>query len=96
MKNNIHPEYFEKASIVCACGTTYTVGSTQAELQVELCAACHPFYTGTQKILDTERRVERFEERAAKQAEAAKNRTNKKEKRAKRNSKKEDDASKAV
>lgn len=95
---NIHPEYFEKATITCACGTVYTTGSTQPELQVELCAACHPFYTGTQKILDTARRVERFEERASKQEEAAKARSNKEQRRAKRNSKteKEDDAPQTV
>jgi len=95
---NIHPEYFEKATITCACGTSYTIGSTQPELQIELCAACHPFYTGTQKILDTARRVERFEERVAKQAEAAKTRANKQERRAKRNTKseKEDDAPQTV
>lgn len=66
MKKEIHPDYFPKAKISCACGAVYEVGSTREEIQVELCAACHPFYTGKQKIIDTARRVEKFQERAAK------------------------------
>ena len=68
MKNDIHPEYTEKAKISCACGAEYVVGSTSPEIQVELCAACHPFYTGKQKILDTARRVEKFTTRIGKKA----------------------------
>ncbi len=85
MKKQIHPEYFEKAKISCACGATYDVGSTKEEISVELCAACHPFYTGAQKIVDTARRVEKFKARAAKKAEK---KTGKKAKRAKRAAKK--------
>ena len=70
MKNDIHPEYTEKAKISCACGAEYVVGSTLPEIQVELCAACHPFYTGKQKILDTARRVEKFTTRATKKVAA--------------------------
>jgi len=65
MKKKIHPNYTANAKITCACGTVYEIGSTSPELQIELCAACHPFYTGKQKILDTARRVEKFQERAA-------------------------------
>ncbi|MBI2485326.1 50S ribosomal protein L31 [Candidatus Uhrbacteria bacterium] len=82
MKNAIHPEYFPKSKITCACGATYTVGSTMPEISVELCAACHPFYTGTQKILDTARRVEKFKERGTKKQVAVRTRTVKKQERA--------------
>lgn len=85
MKKDIHPEYFEKAKISCACGAKYEVGSTQSKISVEICANCHPFYTGKQKIIDSARRVEKFEERIAKKAKTV---TSKKEKRAKRTSKK--------
>lgn len=61
MKKEIHPEYYEDAKITCACGETYEVGSTKEKISVELCANCHPFYTGKQKIVDSGRRVERFE-----------------------------------
>jgi large subunit ribosomal protein L31 len=65
MKKDIHPNYTVNAKITCACGTVYEIGSTNPDIQVELCAACHPFYTGKQKIIDTARRVEKFQERAA-------------------------------
>ncbi|TAL49810.1 50S ribosomal protein L31 [Patescibacteria group bacterium] len=65
MKKEIHPNYTANAKISCACGAIYEIGSTSPELQIELCAACHPFYTGKQKIIDTARRVEKFQERAA-------------------------------
>ncbi len=59
MKADIHPEYVE-ATVTCACGNTWVTRSTKAELKVEVCSNCHPFYTGTQKMIDTEGRVERF------------------------------------
>ncbi|MDD5434972.1 MAG: 50S ribosomal protein L31 [Nitrospira sp.] len=59
MKPNIHPEYAE-TTITCACGEVIHTRSTLTNLKVEVCSKCHPFYTGTQKILDTEGRVERF------------------------------------
>ncbi len=59
MKKGIHPEYYI-AKVTCACGNTWYVGSTKKELRVEICSACHPFYTGKQKIVDTAGRVERF------------------------------------
>lgn len=81
MKKGIHPEYFENAKIVCACGAAYQVGSTMPEIHVELCANCHPLYTGKQKIVDTARRVEKYQEKVAKKAAAP---TGKKAKMAKR------------
>jgi len=85
MKKDIHPEYIENAKISCACGAVYDVGSTETEISVELCAACHPFYTGTQKIVDSAHRVEKFQARMGKKTEKA---TGKKAKKAKRASKK--------
>lgn len=82
MKPEIHPDYFTNATITCACGEVYQIGSTKENIQVELCAACHPFYTGKQKIMDTARRVEKFGERAALKATVATGKKVKKEKRA--------------
>lgn len=59
MKPDIHPNYVE-ATVTCACGSTFTTRSTQGNVRVDICAACHPFYTGRQNIVDTEGRVERF------------------------------------
>ena len=59
MKQGIHPDY-AVTTITCACGAVYTVGSTKPNLRVEICANCHPFYTGKQRIVDTGGRVERF------------------------------------
>jgi len=64
MKPDIHPEYHQKAKITCACGSALVVGSTVAETSVEVCRACHPFYTGKQKLLDMAGRLERFKKRA--------------------------------
>jgi large subunit ribosomal protein L31 len=80
MKKDIHPKYHEKAKVVCACGNEFTVGSTVPEINIELCSACHPFYTGKQKLVDTAGRVDRFKQRMAKKDEAAKNRKGKKAK----------------
>ena len=60
MKDKIHPEYHEDAVVRCACGNTWTTGSTAAEIRTDVCAACHPFFTGEQRIVDTEGRVDRF------------------------------------
>ena len=65
MKADIHPAYFPKASAACACGAVFTVGSTKEKLSVEICRSCHPFYTGTDKVMDTAGRVERFKARVA-------------------------------
>lgn len=61
MKKDIHPKYYQEAKVICACGNTFTTGSTKPELRVDLCSACHPFYTGKQKLVDTARRVEKFQ-----------------------------------
>lgn len=59
MKENIHPKY-AKVTATCVCGNTFETGSTKGAIKIEICSACHPFFTGTQKIVDTEGRVERF------------------------------------
>lgn len=59
MKSGIHPEYKE-TTVTCACGNTFATRSTKQEIRVEICSSCHPFYTGKQKIMDTEGRVEKF------------------------------------
>ena len=59
MKANIHPVY-NQVNATCVCGNTFKTGSTKKEIRTEICSACHPFFTGTQKIVDTEGRVERF------------------------------------
>jgi large subunit ribosomal protein L31 len=59
MKEKIHPEYYE-TTVKCACGETFTTGSTKKELRVDICSNCHPFYTGKQKLVDTGGRVEKF------------------------------------
>lgn len=66
MKKDIHPKYYKKAKITCACGNTFTIGSTQEKMETEICSQCHPFYTGKAKTIDTLGRVERFKKRMAK------------------------------
>ncbi len=65
MKKDIHPKYNDKSAVICACGNSFTVGSTLDEIKTELCSACHPFYTGKQKLVDTARRVEKFQAKIA-------------------------------
>ena len=62
MQEGIHPEY-PAASIHCACGNAFVTRSTRGDFQVDVCGACHPFYTGTQKLMDTAGRVDRFRKR---------------------------------
>ena len=62
MKQGIHPDY-KKTVIKCVCGNDFVTGSTKQDIHVEICSKCHPFYTGQQKILDSEGRVERFNKR---------------------------------
>jgi len=83
MKIDIHPIYHMKAKVTCACGASIKVGSTVEEIKTEICSSCHPFYTGKQKLIDTARRVEKFEKRTAAASELAKIRIGKKAKRAK-------------
>jgi large subunit ribosomal protein L31 len=66
MKTDIHPQYFPKAGVKCACGNSFTVGSTKEFIETEICAKCHPFYTKKEKVLDTLGRVQKFKDRAAK------------------------------
>lgn len=60
MKKDIHPKYHSEAKITCACGNTFIVGSTREEVAIEICSACHPFYTGKQKLVDAAKRVDKF------------------------------------
>ena len=62
MKSNIHPEY-KQATVTCACGNTFTTGSTKEELRVEICSECHPFFTGKQKLVERGGRVEKFKKK---------------------------------
>lgn len=71
MKEGIHPTYYPDAKVRCACGNSFSVGSTVPEIHVEICSACHPFYTGKEKIVDTAGRVERFRRLVAKKEELA-------------------------
>jgi len=68
MKAKIHPKYMT-AKVACACGNTFTTGSTKPELHVEVCAKCHPFFTGKQHLADIQGRVDRFNKRYSKKAE---------------------------
>ena len=63
MKSEIHPEYYNEATVLCSCGETFITGATKPELRVEICSSCHPFFTGEQRIVDTEGRVERLRRR---------------------------------
>ena len=60
MKESIHPEYFPDAQVICACGNTWTTGSTKKVIHTDVCSKCHPFFTGEQRIVDTEGQVDRF------------------------------------
>jgi large subunit ribosomal protein L31 len=69
MKTEIHPKY-QQVNVHCACGETWTTGSTKGELRVEICSKCHPFFTGKQKLIDSAGRVDRFQKKYAKHNEA--------------------------
>ncbi len=69
MKEKIHPTWFPEAVVTCACGNTWTTGATQAAIRTDICSACHPFYTGEQRIVDTEGQVDRFMKRLQKRDE---------------------------
>ena len=64
MKKGIHPEY-NQTKVTCACGNTFETGSTKKEIRVEICSNCHPFFTGKQKLVDTEGRIDRFRKKFA-------------------------------
>ena len=67
MKTEIHPKY-QPVNVHCACGESWTSASTKKELRIEICSKCHPFFTGKQKLVDTAGRIDRFQQRYAKQA----------------------------
>jgi large subunit ribosomal protein L31 len=71
MKKSIHPQYYQDAVAVCACGSTFTTGSTRKQLRTDMCSKCHPFFTGEQRIVDTAGQVERFMKRLEHKAPAA-------------------------
>lgn len=83
MKKGIHPQYYPNAKVTCACGTSFVVGSTLPEIHVEICSSCHPFFTGKQKLVDTARRVEKYQSRLERQKDTATKRLGRKAKRAK-------------
>ncbi len=82
MKQAIHPQYFDNAQVICACGNKFTTGSTQEVIRVELCNKCHPFYTGEQRFIDSGSKIQKFQakqeaakEYVAKKKEAKKDTT---------------------
>lgn len=81
MKEGIHPDFYPEAKVVCACGNTWTTGSTKPEIRTDVCSNCHPFYTGEQRMLDSGGQVERFlkklERRKTKMAEVERRRARK-------------------
>ncbi|MFH1233661.1 MAG: 50S ribosomal protein L31 [Patescibacteria group bacterium] len=78
MKKDIHPKYYPDAKVICACGNNFSIGSTLPELKVEICSACHPFYTGKQKLVDSARRVEKFQAKMEAKTKVAVDRKGKK------------------
>jgi large subunit ribosomal protein L31 len=84
VKEKIHPTWYPEAHVKCACGNAFTTGSTLKDITVEICAACHPLFTGQQKLIDTAGRVDKFQQRLAiaekKKAEAAERKRQKDEK----------------
>lgn len=77
MKTDLHPTYHQ-AKVTCTCGNTFTVGSTEPEIKVEICSNCHPFYTGTAKLIDTAGRLDKFQARLQKKATLDSQKTEKK------------------
>ena len=72
MKKDIHPEYFPEARVVCGCGNSFVTGATQQMIKTDICSACHPFFTGEQRIVDTAGQVERYMKRLEKREEMGK------------------------
>lgn len=69
MKPKIHPKYYPEARVICACGNTWTTGATVPEIRIDICSACHPFFTGEQRIVDTAGQVDRFMKRLERTAD---------------------------
>lgn len=65
MKANIHPQWYPDAQVTCACGNTFTIGSTKQQIKVDICSKCHPFFTGQIKYIDTAGQVEKFQKKQA-------------------------------
>jgi len=63
MKSGIHPTWYPAAKVTCTCGASFTVGSTKPQIHVEICSACHPFFTGEMKYIDTMGRIEKFQQK---------------------------------
>ncbi len=78
MKQDIHPTYYEKAKVKCACGNVIETGATQEEIKTDICSNCHPFYTGKEKMLDVAGRIEKFKARQKKAVPGVKNKATKK------------------
>lgn len=78
MKESIHPQYHSQAKVTCACGNTFHTGSTLAEMHVEICSNCHPFYTGKQNLIDTAGTIDKFRKKTSKAAELKSKRITKK------------------
>jgi len=70
MKQDLHPQWYPEAQVICACGETWTVGATVPEIRTDICSKCHPYFTGEQRIVDTEGQVERFMRRLQAREEA--------------------------
>jgi large subunit ribosomal protein L31 len=65
MKQGIHPKYYQQSQVTCACGNSFTTGSTIEKIEVEVCSNCHPFFTGQQKYVDTRGRIDKFNRKVA-------------------------------
>jgi len=77
MKKNIHPKYNTNVTVTCSCGNTFVTGSTEEAIFTELCYKCHPFYTGEQRIVDSDNLVQKFEERKKKASSSFRNKRQK-------------------
>ncbi|MDP2820961.1 MAG: 50S ribosomal protein L31 [bacterium] len=80
MKKDIHPKYFPKSTIRCACGAVFIVGSTKELMETEICSQCHPFYTGKEKIIDKMGKVEKFKKKLAQKEVLSQKKSKNKEK----------------
>ncbi|MBN2058680.1 MAG: 50S ribosomal protein L31 [Candidatus Saganbacteria bacterium] len=87
MKEKIHPKY-QETTATCACGAVYKIGSTKDNIRIDICSACHPLFTGKQKLMDTEGRVQKFQKKYANVKPKAKKKTAKKKKTSKKKTKK--------
>jgi len=80
MKKGIHPKFYTNAKVICACGNTFITGATKKEIRTDVCSACHPFFTGEQRIVDTAGQVERFMKRVEQKKEMDRRRAERKAK----------------